>query len=64
MAGGGYTLYCNAGPDVPSEVVTGNRFAKTFWTRGGYWGPMTGCSMADTYRNNVWDDTGATLAAG
>jgi hypothetical protein len=64
MAGGGYTLYCNAGPDVPSEVVTGNRFAKTFWTRGGYWGPMTGCGMADTYRNNVWDDTGATLAAG
>jgi hypothetical protein len=44
--------------------VTGNRFAKAFWTRGGYWGAMTGCGMGGTYGNNVWDDTGATLAAG
>ena len=64
MGGGGYTLYCNAGPNVPSEVVTGNRFARSFWTKSGYWGPTTGCNMADTYSNNVWDDTGATLAAG
>jgi hypothetical protein len=64
MAGGGYTLYCNAGPDVPNETVTGNRFSKVFFAKGGYWGPLTGCGQADTYSGNVWDDTGSTLAVG
>jgi len=62
MAGGGYTLYCNvSGIDVPNEVVTGNRFAKSFWSKSGYWGPMTGCAQADTFSGNVWDETGAAL---
>jgi hypothetical protein len=64
MAGGGYTLYCNAGPDVPNETVTGNRLSRVFYAQGGYWGPLTGCSQADTYSGNVWDETGSTLAAG
>jgi hypothetical protein len=59
MAGGGYTLYCNAGPDVPNETVTGNRFARTYFPNGGRWGHKTGCQMADVFSNNIWDDTGA-----
>ena len=74
MAGGGYTLYCDAGPDVQgTETVTGNRIAKTFFGAGragasdsssrggGYWGPTTECDDADTYSGNVWDDTGAAV---
>ena len=30
LAGGGYTLYCNAGPDIPNEKVTDNRVARTY----------------------------------
>jgi hypothetical protein len=60
MAGGGYTLYCNAGPDVPNETVTGNRFARTWYAKSGRWGPTTGCDAADVYAGNIWDDTGAT----
>ena len=59
---GGYTLYCNAGPDVPNETVTDNRVARTFFSRGGRWGPTTGCQMADVFTRNVWDDTGAPLS--
>ncbi len=61
MAGGGYTLYCNAGPDVPNQTVTGNRFARTYYAKSGYWGATTGCGAADVFSNNVWDDTGAAL---
>jgi len=62
MAGGGYTLYCNAGPDVANETVTGNRFARTWFQRSGYWGAITGCSGADLFSGNVWDDTGLPLS--
>lgn len=62
MAGGGYTLYCSAaGIPVSAESVTGNRIARTFYSRGGYWGPTTGCESAGVYSGNVWDDTGAPL---
>jgi Bacterial TSP3 repeat len=61
MTGGGYTLYCNAGPDVPNEIVTGNRFARTWHPKGGYWGAITGCNKADVFSGNVWDVTGAPL---
>jgi hypothetical protein len=61
LAGGGYTLYCNAGPDVPNEIVTGNRFARTYYAKSGYWGATTGCQNADTFTTNTWDDTGAGL---
>jgi hypothetical protein len=60
MAGGGYTLYCNAGPDVPNETVTGNRFARSYFSKGGYWGHKTGCDAADVFSSNVWDDTGSS----
>jgi hypothetical protein len=58
LAGGGYTLYCNAGPDVANETVTGNRFAKTYFAKGGYWGHQTGCGSADVFSGNIWDETG------
>jgi hypothetical protein len=74
MAGGGYTLYCDAGPLVGgTETVTGNRIAKTYYgagraggsdsgsSGGGYWGPTTGCQHADVYSGNVWDDTGQPI---
>jgi hypothetical protein len=61
LAGGGYTLYCNAGPDVPNETVTGNRFARTYYPRAGFWGATTGCQMADVDSGNVWDDTGVPV---
>jgi hypothetical protein len=61
LAGGGYALYCNAGPDVPNETVLRNRFARTWFPRSGYWGPTTGCEDADVFSGNVWDDTGAAL---
>jgi hypothetical protein len=64
LAGGGYTLYCNAGPDVPNETVTGNRVSKAFHPQGGRWGPLRGCSQANVNSGNVWDDTGKTLPAG
>jgi hypothetical protein len=58
IAGGGWTLYCNAGPDVPNEVVTGNRIAKTYFDAGGSSGPAAHCGDADTFTGNVWDDSG------
>jgi hypothetical protein len=58
LAGGGYSLYCSAGPKVVNEAVVGNRFARTYFPDGGFWGPHTGCSTAYVFLNNVWDDTG------
>jgi len=61
LAGGGYSLYCNAGPDVPNETVTGNRFSKRYYATGGHWGPTAHCEDADVFSGNVWDETGASL---
>jgi hypothetical protein len=65
MAGGGYTLYCSGSPTYPpvggTETVTGNRFARSFFSKGGQWGPTTGCETATTYNNNIWDDTGTPV---
>jgi hypothetical protein len=61
MGGGGYTLYCNAGPDVPNELVTGNRFAKRWYSSGGFWGPTAHCEDANVFTGNVWDETGAAM---
>jgi hypothetical protein len=62
LAGGGYSLYCNAGPDVANETVTGNRFSKRFYATGGYWGPTAHCEDADVFSGNVWDESGASLS--
>jgi hypothetical protein len=58
MAGGGYTLYCADSDDsVASETVTGNRFARTYFQRGGRFGPTTYCDRATTFAGNIWDGT-------
>jgi hypothetical protein len=61
LAGGGYALYCNAGPDIPNERVTGNRIARTYQPRGGYYGPVAYCDSADAFSGNVWDDSGQAI---
>ncbi len=65
LAGGGYSLYC-AGMKVRSSVdhivAVNNRFARTYFPRGGYWGPTAYCEYADTLTGNVWDDTGQTAS--
>jgi hypothetical protein len=64
LGGGGYSLYCAGSADgsrVTNIVATGNRFARTWYSGGGYWGPTAYCQYADVYGNNVWDDTGAAL---
>jgi hypothetical protein len=66
LAGGGYSLYC-AGDDDPSrvtnETVTGNRFARTWFPRGGYYGPAAYCGsgFADEYADNTWDNGGGAV---
>lgn len=61
LAGGGYTLYCNAGPDIPNEKVTDNRVARTYRPLGGHYGPAANCGGADAFNGNVWDDTGRAI---
>jgi hypothetical protein len=61
FAGGGFSLYCAGSSDrsrVSNIVATGNRFARTFYPTGGYWGPTTYCEFASVWSGNVWDDTG------
>jgi hypothetical protein len=61
FAGGGFSLYCAGSGDrsrVSNIVATGNRFARTFYPTGGYWGPTTYCEFASVWSGNVWDDTG------
>jgi hypothetical protein len=64
LAGGGYSLYCAGMADrssVTNIVATGNRIARTYFPRGGKWGPTAYCEYADTFSGNVWDDTGKPL---
>ena len=58
VAGGGYTIYCgtSTGPVQGTFVFTGNRFAKTFFPRGGFWGPVAYCDGRGS--GNVWDEGG------
>jgi hypothetical protein len=59
IGGGGYTLYCSdLKTRVASETVIGNRFARSFFPRGGGYGPLAYCDQATTFSANVWDDTG------
>jgi hypothetical protein len=62
VAGGGYSIYCaDADDTVADETVTGNRFARTWFPRGGRYGPTAYCENATTFTGNVWDDTGAGI---
>ncbi len=65
LAGGGYALYGGARPDgtgVSSEAVTGNRFSRLYFARGGKWGPAAYMPRSYTWSGNVWDDTGLPVS--
>ncbi len=41
-----------------------NRFARIFYSRGGYYGPATAHNSkgsGNVWSNNFWDDTGAAV---
>jgi hypothetical protein len=66
FGGGGYSLYCagdSRGDRVTNITATNNRFAKTYFPKGGYWGPTAYCEEADKFSGNVWDDTSSSLGA-
>ncbi|WP_112662162.1 hypothetical protein [Microvirga flavescens] len=61
IAGGGWALYCAAATGtIKDETVSGNRFARTYFPRGGAFGPAAYCERigAGWAGTNVWDDTG------
>ena len=49
VAGGGYSIYCGTsagGPVLGTFTFSGNVVARTYFARGGYWGPTTECPAA------------------
>jgi hypothetical protein len=69
LAGGGYTLYAGANPGGAATsdiVVTNNRFARLFFSHGGYFGPLTAFAAhgaGNRWSGNVWDATGVPVAS-
>lgn len=66
IAGGGYSLYAGAGSHGTSHhiVITGNRFSRLYYAKGGSYGPATAYDTNGTgnaWTNNTWDDTGTTV---
>jgi hypothetical protein len=69
MAGGGYTVYCNAhyASVVPTTEIRGNRISRSYYTwpgnpaRGGFYGPWTDCKSVSGAGTNVWDEDGAPI---
>jgi hypothetical protein len=71
LAGGGYTIYGGANADrwTPSNIViTGNRFARTYYLKGGFYGPAAAVATSgqngDIWSGNVWDGTGRPINLG
>lgn len=67
MAGGGYTLYAGQNSGAPATYnikVTNNRFSRLYFSRGGYYGPVTAYNpdgVGNVWSGNIWDDTGASV---
>jgi hypothetical protein len=77
MAGGGYTVYCNAHDAATPATIEfrDNRISLRYYTwpiiqtgprthrldRGGFWGPTTGCLGIPGYSTNVWDEDNRRL---
>ena len=65
MAGGGYILYCAAATGQVTNIsVSKNRFARTYFSNGGFWGPTAYCERIGSgwdQKTNVWDGTGYPL---
>ena len=47
-----------------SVEFSGNRIAKTYWPKGGYWGPMTDCAGVPGVSTTLWDETGSAVPLG
>jgi hypothetical protein len=56
LGGGGYTLYC-ADSVSPNYRVTNNRWSRSIYPNGGFYGPWRNCQLATEVTGNVWDDT-------
>jgi hypothetical protein len=69
MAGGDYSIYAgyNPGDAVPSNIIiSGNRFASTYYPNGGLYGPVAYAAIGvngNTWTGNLWDSTGAAVTA-
>jgi len=71
MAGGGWTVYCNAHGQRPASTTEfrDNRISRSYVTfpginpRGGYWGPMTDCKGVPGVETTVWDEDGTQIRA-
>lgn len=73
MAGGGYTVYCNAHQAATSATIefARNRISRLYYRwpvnsghpvdRGGFWGPTTDCVNVPGFSTNVWDDDNRPL---
>jgi hypothetical protein len=62
MAGGGFVIYgggSGSGGKVLGPVtITGNRFSRKYYPKGGYYGTNSYMNYAvTTWANNIWDDT-------
>lgn len=59
LAGGGYTIYSGPGTS-PGLKVTNNVFSKRYYSRSGYWGPVTGWTgSGNTWSGNVYEGGGS-----
>lgn len=68
LAGGDYPLYAGSGSDGATHDVTviGNRFSRIYARNGGTYGPVAAYDdggARNRWAENVWDDSGAPLAA-
>ncbi len=69
LAGGGYSIYAGATNEsaygVPTNIViTGNRFAATYYSTGGAYGTVSyfdGSGAGNKWTSNTWDTSGATI---
>lgn len=62
MAGGGYMIYGggsgSGGKVIGPVTVTGNRFSRRYWPKGGYYGVASYLNRAVTaWSGNRWDET-------
>ena len=68
FAGGGYPIYggTDRGATISNMTISGNRFGQGFYTLSGLYGPVayyTTTGTANTWTNNTYDTTGATIPA-
>jgi len=57
LAGGNYIMYCGAPSKTsPNLTVTGNRFSRSIYSNGGYYGDAANCEGAAQWSNNYWDE--------